>query len=678
MRQWVEELIPMSIPSAPTEQTSPASNEGFRRIARAMADRLPAVDTLPMIAEEAATTLGASTVVIALVEEGEYLRFRSVSGSRAVELQGVRVRVSESVADRAIRSGEPFLHTGPADELRSPSTEPHPHSPSVAVAPILFEGSTIGALLAMGREEAQAFSEDDADQLMLFADQTAAALALDESERIRAEQARELSVLYRASRSVGASLNLQEILDSVLESVCEHLDTQSAVVFLANDERSHLFVAAERGLPEPDREIQLNAESQPIAQLLASGRARILTRNDDLPEFGVFLQDDRSRAALVAPIQSRSDCHGVLVVTSSQPDSFTDNDVKLVEAVAAYAGIAISNAWLYEDATQRAEHSGALYDLSQHLNATLRAETVNEIAVDSVLSLLNVDTGAIMLADPRTGRLSCKHARGPHGEALVSYAVKPGQGVAGWVYEWETPQSVAHVAADPRNGAAPMDELGISSALIVPISTGERVLGVLIGATGHRRLFTVGEMELLYTVANQSAVSLFNADQFTQATKKSSALRRYFRRVARALGESVHGVEATGLFAELAVALTRAAVCNIYALEGENLVLRATSSDRASIVPDETTSSTDGLTGYVARKGQHLTVEELSGDARLAAHPWTSRQRLVSYIGVPLRAEKQVRGVVEVYLDEPNANMREEARLLAHFARLAKISERLA
>jgi GAF domain-containing protein len=652
--------------------------EGQLRIARALAERLPAVDTLPIIAEEAAAAVGASTLVVATLEELEYLRFAFVAGDRAHELQGVRVRAAESVAERALRTGTSTIQPGTLDvlsDIESTTAEPPHLPPSVAVVPIEREGCHVGALLAMGSEFAEPNDEEALNRLSLFAAYAAAALALDCSERDRADQARELSVLYKASRSVGASLNLHVILDSVLDAVCDHLDYQTAVVFLANDEQSHLFVAAERGLPEQDRDIQLSAESPIVAQLFATGRSRILLRTDAQPEFDVLVRDERIRAAMIAPVLSRAERHGVLVVTSSQPENFTENDLTLLGAVAAHAGTAISNAWLYEDAMQRAEHAGALYDLSQGLNATLNSKLVHELAVDSAVSLLNVDTGALLLFDERTGRLTGQYARGPHAEALIACSVRPGEGLAGWVFEWETPQSVAQVAADPRNVFAPLD--GIASVLVVPMATREKVLGVLLAATEHRRLFTVGEMELLYTVANQAAVSLSNAELYVQARTKSAEMRRYFRRVARALGETMQGEDVPALFADLALAMTRGAICNVYRLEKDVLKLVASATDRAALSPDDEVPLGTGLTGLVGRKGQNVVIEDLSKEPRVGSHPWTSRQRFVSYLGVPLRIQKGTRGVVEVYVPEAHSNMREETRLLAHFARLAKVADRL-
>src|SRR5205814_1157185 len=96
-----------------------------------------------------------------------------------------------------------------------------------------------------------------------------------------------------------------------------------------------------------------------------------------------------------------------------------------------------------------------------------------------------------------------------------------GEGIPGWVYEWQTPQAVANIGADPRDRHASLERFGVSSVLCVPMHVGDDVIGVLMGMTSWRRLFTVGEMELLYTISNQAAVAIFNALQYKLARARS-------------------------------------------------------------------------------------------------------------------------------------------------------------
>ncbi|CAA9586077.1 MAG: hypothetical protein AVDCRST_MAG88-3957, partial [uncultured Thermomicrobiales bacterium] len=77
--------------------------------------------------------------------------------------------------------------------------------------------------------------------------------------------------------------------------------------------------------------------------------------------------------------------------------------------------------------------------------------------------------------------------------------------------EFETPTAVQDVAADHRNASAPLHTEGVVSMTCMPLQVGAATIGVLCAMSSRRRLFTVAEMELLYTIANQAAIAIENA-----------------------------------------------------------------------------------------------------------------------------------------------------------------------
>src|SRR5262249_13024408 len=144
------------------------------------------------------------------------------------------------------------------------------------------------------------------------------ALQVEDTTTTAREQARELAVLYDAARTVASSLNVQEVMDSVLNALCTHLEHHLAVLFLLNDERTHLFIAAQRGLTDEEREIQLSVETGLHARVLDSGQPRLVSDTDQAPDFEDISERARALSAMIAPIRSRDETHGILVVTSLQ------------------------------------------------------------------------------------------------------------------------------------------------------------------------------------------------------------------------------------------------------------------------------------------------------------------------------------------------------------------------
>jgi GAF domain-containing protein len=649
--------------------------QALRRVARSISAAEPLSSTLHLITSEAAALTRSSTAAIGLREDdGRMLEFKAAYGDRAVEMRGLRVIAEHSLAESAIRTGRPALLT----------QQPFPDSTSVmggyhsaAVVPINRDGRVVGAIFCTNRTDGESFGDQDTMALGALAEHTALALVVDEGRRSIAQKSRELSVLYDTARTVSGTLSVPEVLNSLLDTVCDHFEHHAAALFLLNDEHTHLFIAAERGLNDDEREIQLSAQDAAISSVLQDRRAALCRFNSAEGGTSALKISERTQSALVVPVRSRNDTLGILIVASTQLEVYQEADLNLLTAVGAHSGIAIANAWLYEDAMRQAEEAGALYDLSQHVNASLHLDRVLQFVADSVVNVLKVEKFALMLADPQTGSLSTRVGRGIDEERFARIRPKTGQGIPGWVYEWMTPTAVADIAADARNASAPIDVEDATSAICVPMAVGNEVMGVMLAMSVRRRFFTVAEMELLYTIANQAAVAIANATLYRDARSKSTEMRRYFNRVAKALGSALEAKDLPQLLADLVVEVMRADRCAIYRSDGEVVRLHATSNFRAVSPPDSEVTVGDGLTGWVARKGKALAVRTVSEDARSKVHLWLSRERLASYLAVPLKLGRKTVGVVEIFTQEPRAFSEEEIKLLAQFARRARVAERL-
>jgi GAF domain-containing protein len=679
-----------------------------------------------MVVEEARRLTDAASAALCLLVEGnDMLDFVSAAGEHTEQIVGLRIRVADSLSEAVVCTRLPALidartpiETGDLFALgdeQAPDPIPRvfataapggaatsmPHRPerggsgelqregpfatrSAAIVPVMQDGRLIGTLSALNKGDNSpfapplAFDAEDLDTLTLLAEIAGLARSVERTACTAREQSRELAVLYDAGRTVAGSLNVQEVMDGVLESICRHLEHQSAILFLLNDERTHLFIAAERGLTEEDHDIQLSVETGIPARVLESGQPKLISDTEQESDFLHISDRARALSAMIAPIRSRDETHGLILVTSLQRHAYHRDDLKLLAAVGMQAGIAMENAWLYENAQRRAEEATALYELSQHVNSTLHLDHVLNFVADSIMNLLKVDKFALLLFDKEQERLLTRVSRHVDEELFSKIKPRVGEGIAGWVYEWQTPQAVSDVAADARNRSAPIDPAGVASTLCVPMHVGEEVIGVIHAMSSKRRLFTVGEMELLYTIANQAAVAVVNATLYQEARAKAHEMRRYFRRVAHAIGAAMDERDLPQLLADLSIEIMRADRCAIYRIEADGLHLQATSRFRSSVPPDTLVSIGRGLAGWVARRGQSLVLEDLDADPRSRAHPWLHRDRLSSYLAVPLKAGRRTVGVIEIYTLEPRAFSKEEVQLLSTFTRRARVAEKIA
>src|SRR5437870_2597577 len=69
----------------------------------------------------------------------------------------------------------------------------------------------------------------------------------------------------------------RKVTPAGLDAMSRQIDHRAAMLFLVNDERAHLVIAAGRGVSDEDREIQLAADNRAIAQLLHDRQPTLVT-----------------------------------------------------------------------------------------------------------------------------------------------------------------------------------------------------------------------------------------------------------------------------------------------------------------------------------------------------------------------------------------------------------------
>jgi GAF domain-containing protein len=667
----------------------------LHEVAKSLAqDKTPSA-SLSLIAEKACYLCAcASTAVALLDDDRQMLDFAAVAGHGAPEMKGQQVRVTDALPGHTALTGEPLLAYNPTlpspffpDQTKISDESLLANEPclftnggvrSAAVVPIFVDGESVGSLAAISRLDGQSFSGSDLLMLHILASSAACAIQKDRLQSRSAQQERERNLLFEAARATSSTLNVQEILDGVLATVARRVSSYAAMIFLLNDDRTHLFIGAERGLVGEDREVQLLADGKLAAAAFSgsSGTSFLITDTQSDRRYEPIWPEDHLRplSLLVAPLVARDNPMGIVVVASHQRNAYTPDDVRLLSAVAAQAAMALENAWLYEDATRRAEEATAIYELSQAVNTSLNLQRVLNFVADTVPALLHIDKFALFLHNPRTQALDIMVARNIRREIVQSmHPTRQNGGIAWWVFEFETPTAVQNVAADHRNRSCPIDQEGVASLVSVPLQAGDEVIGVIHAMSSRRRLFTVGEMELLYTLANQVGVAISNIQMLEDARRKSAELRRSFRRVARALGTTSDTAQSTQTIIDLAAEMMSADRALLYVAEpnGRQLVLKAAYGLRPSSeavfvagkVSDPASSSS-----WVARKGRSLVVEDPANDTRFSPPAGFGNARTGAYLGVPLKIGSETLGVIEVYFRERRAFPNDEIRQFLTFA----------
>ena len=177
------------------------------------------------------------------------------------------------------------------------------------------------------------------------------------------------TTLYQAALRISSSIEVEQVLESIVKSITEAMDVKGSVLRLLDPKTDQLRIAAAYGLSgEYLHKGPVDVLDSPIdRETLCDSFSYIPdVRADKRFQY----QDAARREGLVSLLCVPLDVHGtaigVLRVYTDELKTFTDEDVKFLSILASLAAQAIENARLY-DAIKRSYSGmvGAFWGVEQ-------------------------------------------------------------------------------------------------------------------------------------------------------------------------------------------------------------------------------------------------------------------------------------------------------------------------
>jgi diguanylate cyclase (GGDEF)-like protein len=371
----------------------------------------------------------------------------------------------------------------PADRDRMARCE----TKSCLLVPLVAQGEVIGCLELAERRRVHHFTADELALADTLAALSAAAIGNARLQRASDDRNRRLASLLSASRAVSSTLVVEDVLARVARTaaetlqadVCyiyEYLHDDDAIAWQAMFERAHGPQAQELGTVFPltdfpeDREILQNGviieENLSDAELPPSARASML-------EWG-------QQTLLSVPLLIEDRAVGLLEIAQLDRERrFAAEEIEFVRALGEHAAIAINNARQYRATERRNERLVHLVDLSQSLTASLDTGQIVE----------RLEAGLRRLFPERTCSTTVR----------LSESGRRQSGLKGLARE---------AVRQRRPAQAPSRSPGHA---VVPLSSGQRLLGTVEVQSEPARAFAEDELEVLQLVGNQAAAALENA-----------------------------------------------------------------------------------------------------------------------------------------------------------------------
>lgn len=528
--------------------------------------------------------------------------------------------------------------------------------------PLVVKDRAIG-MLNFDKNEPHFYGEDHAALSTTFASQAAVAI---ENARLFAETLQrqfELASLLNVTQAVSSSLDLNKVLQQVALSLTHllALDWASISIYdpVSHSLRTEVEYSKEGEFLIEELGKRYNLADFPATADALSRNIPLIVRRDDPyadAQEKKLLEHFGEACVLLLPLSIAGRTVGLAeLYTGDELRQFQRDEIRLAQALADQAAIAISNAQLYAETRRRLAELEAVNRLSIALRQAQKVVEMPPLLLQETAAILNFGAGAVWLYNPDDGKLHQEAALGWFSQ-IQEAEVLPGTGIAGHVFRSGEKHLAVEFVSDPLTREANRKQIPPDwGGVCVPLRAGNESIGVFFISVQLPRVLTDDEIHLLEILADIAGNALRRAQLHEQTTRQVHRLVA-LRTIDEAITSSLDLQLTLNLLLEnLLTELEVDAACVLLLNTQSNLLeIAAWRGFRTTALPEFRLVLNDGMAGRVAMERTPITIPDLKSDPLFQRSDFfVQKEGFVFYTGVPLIAKGQVKGILEVYRRTP-------------------------
>jgi diguanylate cyclase (GGDEF)-like protein len=326
-----------------------------------------------------------------------------------------------------------------------------------------------------------------------------------------------MKMLQSLSGKLNRLNDVRQIGDTIANELRTLIDYHNCRVYLA--ENDNLELIAFRGQSVARRDEMPEAFSFKVGEGVTGHAAAlakpVVVANALECDFAVHFPDTEAveKSIVAVPLRYGARVIGVVVVSKLGVDQFDEDDVRLLEVLAAHASVALENARLYEAQRREAENAKALLEFSEVVAKSPSFYAIGDETVDMAARLLAAPQAVLWLGNDRSGDFECAAQVGHSGDTKAIAIIRK-----------RLSKDAAASFLDKRRGPFVMTAEAAASAFGVAVEEAPRLavapLGQGDGLTGWISVteppgkpyhFTEDRLRLLAGIANQATSAMQKA-----------------------------------------------------------------------------------------------------------------------------------------------------------------------
>lgn len=531
--------------------------------------------------------------------------------------------------------------------------------------PMIASAATIGVIGIQSRQIGR-FNQEHVRLLTALANQAAWAIRNAQLYERASRRAEQLRLIGKVSAQISSVQAIPDLFKQIVTLIKDTFGYYCVNIFVYDETRCELLIGGTTSdrFREEDPHIEVGTGMIGwAAEHSQHALANNVTEDARYRSLRV-LAETKSELALPLIVEER--VLGVLDVQSDQFGAFEDEDVDLLETLAAQVALAIEQAQTYEVERRLAQRLEALMQVTQAVVSVLDLNDLLDEVVDLIAD--NFGYERVHIFQRVADNLVFRAGAGPHSVRwLVEELGYPlhGEGLIPKVGREGMAELVPDVSqsSDFRPGPGLEDT---KSEMTIPIKMGRHVLGVIDIQSQEVGAFTDEDLSLMQALADSVAVAMRNAILYVGERRR--------RRLADTLRE-LSGVLVSDLDLERVLADILDGLSSVITLDTAAIMLVEEGADALTIAA--ATGPAD-LAGIIGRElplnplalAENLTLEEAVSNIY---HELLKSPPGHSCINAPLTAGGRLIGYLIVDHHSPNHYSPEDMEIVMAFANQAAI-----
>jgi PAS domain S-box-containing protein len=390
--------------------------------------------------------------------------------------------------------------------------------------PLIIRNEVIGFITFDSRQENE-YNETLASLTQAFAYQ--AASAIQNARQFEAEQHhfQEAETLRQAAEAITSSLDIEQVLTSILENLNRVVPFDSAGVFLIESDMVRL--TSVKGMPNNSNSInRLFPASDTLLQEISRTRMPLILEDAQSdPRFENWIAEE-VRGWIGVPLISRGVIIGYITIDSRKVGAYNDHDANLAITFAHQAAVAIENARLYERGESQIRQLTVLRDIDSAISSSFDLRVTLNLLIGYAAKELGTDAAAILLYNSDLKSLSLYTNTGfSRKHNFPSSHIRIGEGLAGRVI---LKRKVVHVAnlnnLTEYSPGEYIKEENFNSYFGIPLIAKGQIKGVLELYTRTEYYPDTDWLNFLHTLAGQAAIAIDNVQMFKNLQRSNQEL----------------------------------------------------------------------------------------------------------------------------------------------------------